>query len=478
MNRSSAGSLFWHDYETFGVDPRRDRPCQFAGQRTDLDLNPIGEPVMLYCRPAPDFLPDPTSCRITGIGPRLALAKGVNEAEFCTRILAEFAEPGTCVVGYNNLRFDDEVTRHLLYRCLRDPYEREWKNGNSRWDLMDLVRMTHALRPDGIHWPTRDGGLPSFRLEALTAANGIAHQDAHDAMSDVQATIAMARLIRQKQPRLYDYYFDLRSKHRVLPLLDLAAHTPVVHVSGRFPIERGGIGVVMPLCKHPTNNNGIVVVDLLRDPSAWLGLDSAAIRERLYARPADLAAGEERIGLKTIHINRCPALAPLNVLTPAILQRYGLDLDAVAARRQALLARPDLQATLQQVFLDEPAAAPIDPDLALYGGGFFSDADRRLMQQVHTTPPAALASLQTKFQDPRLPELLFRYRARNHPETLAPPEQARWHEHCARRLRGEIPGAGPNAPEFWRLLEQESELPPALAQELAEYARALEKSVP
>src|SRR5690606_30021276 len=171
MNRSSAGSLFWHDYETFGVDPRRDRPCQFAGLRTDLNLEPIGDPVMLYCRPAPDFLPDPTSCRITGIGPRPAPAKGVREAECCTRILAEFMEPGTCVVGYNNLRFDDEVTRHLLYRCLRDPYEREWKNGNSRWDLMDLIRMTHALRPEGIEWPTREGGLPSFRLEALTAAN-------------------------------------------------------------------------------------------------------------------------------------------------------------------------------------------------------------------------------------------------------------------------------------------------------------------
>lgn len=463
-------SLFWHDYETFGGDPRRDRPCQFAGVRTDLDLNLIGDPLRLFCQPAPDFLPDPTSCRITGIGPRRALREGVSEAQFCERILGEFREAGTCALGYNSLRFDDEVSRHLFYRCLHDPYEREWKNGNSRWDLIDLVRMTQALRPEGLVWPVREDGLPSFRLELLSAANGIAHESAHDAMSDVYATIALARLIKQKQPRLYDFYFTLRDKHRVLALLDLAQHTPLVHISQRFPAERGCIGIVLPLCKHPVNNNGIIVVDLLRDPSAWLQLDAAAIVERLYTRSEDLAPEDERIGLKTVHINRSPALAPLSVLSTAVQARYRFDLALVEQRRQQILAQPLLLATLREVFSSEAPPSASDPDLLLYSGGFFSDADRRVMQQVHSLPPAKLRELQRRFQDPRLPELLFRYRARNHPSTLDAAEQQRWREHCARRLRGELPGAGLPQSEFRARLAAETALPPALAQELAEYA--------
>jgi exodeoxyribonuclease-1 len=428
--------------------------------------------VMLFCQPAPDFLPDPTSCRITGIGPRKALEEGLREAEFCSRILAEFREPGTCVVGYNSMRFDDEISRNLFYRCLHDPYEREWKNGNSRWDLIDLVRMTQALRPDGIQWPLREGGLPSFRLELLTAANGIAHESAHDAMSDVYATLAMARLIKEKQPRLYDFYFSLRDKNRVLAQLDLANHTPVVHISQRFPAQRGCMGIVLPLCKHPTNNNGILTLDLLRDPSAWVHLDADAIRERLYKRSEDLADGEERIALKTVHINRSPAVAPLGVLTPELRERYEIDLALIEERRQFVLSQPQLLDKLREVFEDEAFAAEQDADLGIYSG-FFSDSDRRLMQQVQSLPPAQLRELQSRFIDPRLPELLFRYRARNYPDTLDMQEHQRWQQHCARRLRAEVPGAGVSYEDFWTRLSTEVDLPEELAEELADYASEL-----
>ena len=205
-----ATTLYWHDYETFGVDARRDRPAQFAGLRTDEELNEIGEPLNIYCKPALDVLPHPEACLITGITPQLADARGVLEPEFIARIHAEFAQPGTCGVGYNSLRFDDEVTRHTLYRNFYDPYAREWQNGNSRWDLIDLVRMTYALRPEGIEWPLKDDGKPSFRLENLATANNIGHESAHDALSDVRATIGVARLIRNRQPRLYDWLFQLR----------------------------------------------------------------------------------------------------------------------------------------------------------------------------------------------------------------------------------------------------------------------------
>ena len=167
----SETSFFWHDYETFGRDPRLDRPAQFAGIRTDLDLNEVGEPVMLYCKPAPDYLPDPEACLLTGILPLECLAKGLPEYRFADAVLAELGASGTIGVGYNSIRFDDEVTRHLMWRTLRPPYDREWRNGCSRWDLLDVVRATAALRPEGIEWPRHDDGRPSFKLEHLSAAN-------------------------------------------------------------------------------------------------------------------------------------------------------------------------------------------------------------------------------------------------------------------------------------------------------------------
>ena len=158
-----AETFFWHDYETFGTDPKRDRPVQFAGVRTDAELNIIEEPVMLYCAPSDDIVPNPEACLITGITPQHALEEGVCEAQFIRRIHDELSRPGTCGVGYNSIRFDDEVTRYTLYSNFYDPYAREWQNGCSRWDIMDMLRLTRALRPDGIVWPTYEDGSPGLK---------------------------------------------------------------------------------------------------------------------------------------------------------------------------------------------------------------------------------------------------------------------------------------------------------------------------
>ena len=201
----TAHTFLWHDYETFGAVPRRDRPAQFAAIRTDAELNEIGEPIMLYCQPAPDYLPDPQACLITGITPQQCLERGVPEHEFAARSRRRSAQPGTIGVGYNTIRFDDEVTRFLFWRNLIDPYAREWQNDCGRWDLLDVVRMTYALRPDGIEWPRATTAARASGSKHLTRANGLVHEAAHDALSDVRATIALARLIRQRQPKLFDF---------------------------------------------------------------------------------------------------------------------------------------------------------------------------------------------------------------------------------------------------------------------------------
>lgn len=472
-------TIFWHDYETFGGDPRRDRACQFAGIRTDEELNIIDDPVELYCRPAPDFLPDPYSCAITGISPQQTLAKGVSEAEFCARIASELMEPGTCTAGYNSIRFDDEVTRQLLYRCFYDPYEREWKNGNSRWDIIDLLRMTHALRPDGIVWPMQEDGSPSFRLQELTKANGIEHEHAHDALADVYATIAIARLIKQKQPKLYDFIYRLRNKNRVLPLLDLGTQQPVVHASRMFAAQRGCLAIVLPLVQHPRNNNGIVVADLLTDPAAWIDLSADELRTRLYTRTEDRPEGQARIPLKTIHINRCPAVAPISVLTDSVKKLYALDMDAIYRHRQQILAAKELAMKVAEIFHELRAdEAGGDPDLMLYSGGFPDPHDKRLCEKIRASRPEQLAAFEAQLHDPRLPEMLFRYRARNYPQTLSAVEQQRWQDFCRRRLAGELPGAGVSRSVFEsNLAAAAPEMPAELVSDLRSYAASLDRQL-
>lgn len=430
-------SIYWHDYETFGANPRFDRPCQFAGLRTDEALNIIGDPLVLYCRPADDFLPEPGACLVTGITPQEAAARGLPERDFCQRILAELGTPGTCVAGYNSIRFDDEVTRYMLYRCLQDPYAREWQGGNSRWDLIDVLRLAHAVRPEGIRWPQRDDGHTSFRLEDLSKANGIEHVDAHDALSDVKATIAMAKSLRDAQPKLYDYYYRLRSKQQVAPLLAPEKRQPVLHVSGMFGAERGCLGVVIPLLRDPVNRNAVHVYDLTEDPAPWLALSADEIRERLFTPTADLPENVPRIGLKTIHINRCPVVAPLKVLDEQAQKRWGIDLGRCDAHLEQLQAATGLTERLQAVYAEQARPArpgDDDPDGMLYSGGFFSDRDRGVMQQLQSLTPEELARAKPDFEDPRLPELLFRLRARSYPDTLSASEQRRWWQFRRQRL--------------------------------------------
>ena len=432
-------TFLWHDYETFGADTRRDRPVQFAGIRTTMELEIVGDPVMFFCRPPHDSLPQPEACLITGITPQQAEREGVCEAAFAAQVHEQLAAPGTCGVGYNSLRFDDEVTRQLLYRNFYEPYGREWENGNSRWDLIDLVRMCEALRPEGIVWPTREDGTPSFKLEHLATANHLQQERAHDALSDVHALIDLARLLRVRQPRLWDWFYALRRKQRVFELLDVAAMTPLVHVSSRYPSSRHCLALIAPLALHPSRPGEVIVYDLATDPAELLALDEDAIADRVFTARADLPEDVERIPLRTVRANRAPALAPLSVLKGVDLVRLQLDPDRCLAHRDALAAADGLAAKVSRVFARAAELPPAeDPELALYGG-FLPDADKRLLREVRATPPEQLGLRSFAFRDPRYAELLFRYRARNWPETLDAGERERWENFRRQRLTRPTP---------------------------------------
>ena len=431
---STQPSFLWHDYETFGANPRMDRPAQFAGIRTDLDFKPIGEPVEWFCQPCEDVLPHPQACLITGITPQDAQERGLPEPEFIARVLTELGASQTCAVGYNSLRFDDEVTRHTAWRNFHDPYAREWRNGCSRWDIIDMVRMTYALRPEGIQWPLREDGKPSFRLEDLAAANALEQEQAHDALSDVRATIALARLIRERQPRLYDYVFSHRAKAAVWQLINLRSHEPVLHVSEKFGAEFGCLSLVMPIAKHPGNSNAVLCYDLRHDPADLLALSAEDIHERIFTPSADLPEDVARIAVKAVHANKCPVLAPVKTLSEEQAQRVQLDLNLCRRHWAAIHGQiEEVAAKLQAVFELGEFGPQSDPEQDLYGG-FVADGDRQRCDQILQLTPLEFADFEPGFKDRRLDELWFRYRARHYPDSLNEAERDEWNNWRSRRI--------------------------------------------
>ena len=443
---------------------------QFAGCRTDAELNVVDEPYVTYVRLASDVLPHPEACLVTGVTPQRANGEGIDEWQAIRRIDEIMRVPGTCVAGYNNLRFDDEFVRYALYRNLMDPYAREWQEGNSRWDLIDLVRATCALRPDGIVWPEEEDGVVTFGLDRLSAANGIAHDNAHDAMSDVEATIGLARLIRETQPRLWDYALGRRFKNAAGALLLPLGQNTCVHVSNRFPNARFCAAPVASVATHPEIDTRMIVADLAGDIAPLLEWSAAQITEQLFAE--ELPDGDERPPLKVVIMNRCPFLAPINVVRPGEARRLQIDLDEVEEKRRVLAARqPELATKIAEVYRPKEARAPAeDPEFALYDG-FSGDADRFAMKRLARALDEDEPWPDFQPRDKRLTVLAERLKARMRPGELSAGERNRWLEQVRRCLDdgfGNRPSVSAFRAETAELLAQETD--PARRQMLTELA--------
>lgn len=443
----SHDTFLWHDYETFGANPRSDRPCQFAALRTNDQLEPIESPTILYCQPTVDTLPHPGACLVTGITPQVAQAKGETEPRFAQQIFDMMSRPGTCVVGYNNFRFDDEVTRHLFWRNFLDPYAREYAHGNSRFDLINVLRLTRALRPEGIHWADYADGQPSFRLEDLAKANGLDIECAHDALADVENTLALAQMVVKHQPKLWAWALQLRNKTHVDALL--ARGEPVLMASSFFAKRPGSMSAVLPFARHPKINNQWLAWDLSDHPTSVLKGSVEDWKAQLAQPQQSTDTTPERFPVVTIKINQCPMLAPLSVADAETQARLALDLDQIRRHQSIFEQNPDWARQLSQLFADKSpfASEDRDPEANLYGG-FVPRQDQNLVRQVPTMEGSALASLDEAFSDARLNTLLFRYRARHYPESLSAEETARWAADRKRRLITGVPGGGLTLDEF------------------------------
>ena len=412
-------TFFFYDLETSGLKAREDRIMQFAGQRTTLDLVPIGEPVNILVKMTDDALPSPGAINVTGITPQQTLMDGMGEAEFCRYADEEIFTPGTIAVGYNTVRFDDEFMRAIWWRNFYDPYEWEWKDGRSRWDMLDVVRMVRAIRPEGIEWPVREDGAPTNRLELLTAANGLSHEHAHDALSDVYATIAVARLIREKQPKMFEYLYKMREKVQVKRLVNLEDKRPFVYSSGRYENEFNKTTVAFPLTSSRTGN--VLVFDLRYN------LEEIDV-ENIYPR------------VKELCLNKCPAVAPVGVLDVNDgWGKIGLAKEQVEENLKILLKHPEFAEQMRSEN-EERAEWPeaSEPEAAIYEG-FLNEPDRVKTVAVRAADVNKLADFHPEFDDARLPELLLHYKGRNFPTALSEAEQEDYEKYRRARLEKQAP---------------------------------------
>lgn len=425
-------TLFWYDIETFGRNPRLDRIAQFAGIRTNDRFEPVGEPILEYVRIPQDYVPDPQACFVTGITPQETLERGKPEFELAEQIFWEWMEPGTCVVGYNNIRFDDEFMRNLFYRNLFDPYIREYANKNSRWDLIDVMRSAHDLRPEGIEWPEREDGRPSFRLEELCAVNGIEHSRAHDALADVEATISLAKLLYEKQPKLFRYRYEHRMKRDISKLINLQTRAPLLFTSVIFTRPEGCTSVVSPVAVDPANRNSIIAFDLRSDPEALLDLSVERIRALVFTSREEIDG--ERIPLISIPLNKSPSVAPLKTLDEKAAVRLGIDRRKVDRHWKKMKNTADLTEKVRAVFDREEGKESGDVDLGIYSGGFFPDEDRELFDRFHKEGAEHWKDFSGTFNDERADKLLNRLIGRNYPHLFSEGELRRWKNFCATRL--------------------------------------------
>lgn len=437
-------TFFFYDLETSGFSARYDRIMQFAGQRTNDELELIGQPVNLLVKLTDDILPSPGAVLTTHITPQMTVADGISEADFCRYFLEQVATPDTTILGYNSTRFDDEFIRHTLWRNFHDPYQWAWAEGRDRWDLLDVTRLVRALRPEGINWPTKrvaetDQLITTVNLVDMAKCNGFENDNAHDALADVKALISLARLLRQSQPTMWRYLLDHHDKRSILNIITPSQPKPFVYASGRYSSSYQKTTVATVIAEGRTPNS-YLVWDLRYDPADFTSLSEAEILGNLTADRATRRQDDFiPIPIKELSINKCPAVAPLGVLDAASETRISLSRAEAMRHYHQLNSQAGLVKRLTRAWCKRPAFPPAsDVEGKLYDS-FTPKSDQAKIRLVAAADSAGLADLHPNFTDERLDELLFRYKARQYPTSLSESEEECWQKLRRAKLERELP---------------------------------------
>ena len=432
-------TFYWYDYETFGLSPRVQRIAQFAGIRTDENLN-ILDKHMFYCKPTHDCLPAPEACAVTGITPQLCEQKGLIEHEFIKKINKEFTVPQTCIVGYNSIAFDDEFTRHTLFRNFLDPYAWHWQNGNTRWDILNVARFCYAHKEhESLEWEKNENNRPIFKLDSLAPANAIDHANAHDAMADVRATIGIAKIIQETQPIFFNYALSLNEKKEVSRKVKILH--PMLLTSSAFGYKCSFTRMVTALCYHPDYPDRAIVFNLEQDPEILLELEVDELKTLVFTKKVDLPKGIDKLELSELVFNKSPMFvcSPKSdnfKLSPLLIEKLQVDMDKCMKNLSYVQNnQKQIEKTVQSIYKKDPEREMSnDIDQSLYDN-FVSNNDRKICNHIQSLSSNEIGLLNPNFEDRRLLKLFLNFKARNYPELLSENEQEEWFEIVQSRVQ-------------------------------------------
>lgn len=352
------------DTETSGLSAHHDQIVQFAGVGLDPELNIIpGDEIVLDVLMRPDVVPSPGAFAVTGISISHLMQNGIPEFEAAGHIRNWFMrQEGTNITGYNTQRFDDEVIRNTFYRNMIDPYQHEWDKGNSRSDILRLITMVFALRPEMLRWPLKDGRY-SMKLGEMCRENGIRLDNAHDARFDVMATIELMRLVRKANPRMWDHFLSLGDKVQIQNLVN--QRKPLAMVDPFFSREQGHLSIVLPIIYDLSVKTKMYAVDLREDPTELLSLEPSEIRRRMFTKVSDLGEGEGISSIRSISTNKQPMVTELSVLRGRddLTRRAGIDMERCLKHATMIDADKGFRERLQQAFISD-----FDPPEDVYEG--------------------------------------------------------------------------------------------------------------
>jgi exodeoxyribonuclease-1 len=407
-------TYLFYDLETTGRSKCFDQILQFAAIRTDLNLNELERhqiQVKLNC----DVIPDPEAILIHHI-PVTDMLQGVAEIEAMTQIHALLNTPGTLSGGYNTLKFDDEFLRFSFHRNLLPPYTHQWANQCGRFDLYPLAQLYYLYHHECLNWPTTAEGKITLKLERLSQANQLATGAAHQAITDVEATVALARIFF-KNKEMWRYVMDffdkaaeLKRRAKIPDFLETAQE--------KYPIALlVGAAGSSDFFQYPALSLGQHLH--YKNQTLWLRLDKK-----------ELATSTLDTFTQTTWVShQKPGETFLLPFTGRFKKHLSPERTLITEQNlQWLSDNAPLLSEIQMHYRDYkyPEIPNLDVQADLYTAGFLSREEERLCAQFHVVPPEKKALIAEQFPTARLQEITTRILGRHYPQHLSPTLREKW----------------------------------------------------
>jgi exodeoxyribonuclease I len=385
----------FYDTETSGLSPEFDQILQFAAIRTDNDFNEIDR-FEIRSQLLPYIVPAPGALRVTGIGPELLMDSSIPSHYQATRQIREklLDWSPAIFIGYNTISFDENLLRQALFQTLHSPYVTNTQS-SARADVIRLVHAVVAYVPDCLTVPTNEKGKAVFKLDQLAPANGFEHENAHEAMADVEATIHIAKVIRNGAPKVWQ---NVMRSCRKSAAVDTIMSTGILALT-EFYFNKEYSWLVTYCGQNSEYSAQMGVFDLQHDPTGYVDLDVDAL--------VDILNDKHKV-IRSIRTNAQPILMPYELATSRAAAKT-FDLNVLRDRVNIIRDAPEFQKRLGLALAKRyPSEEPSPYSEKRIYDGFPSRGDEALMQRFHGQPWADRFATAEQLDDDSRRELAYR----------------------------------------------------------------------